>query len=195
VSEIETLRDYAQRVIDAHKDADSLFSSRRADARNDFVRACSASKVVEIIDELTSASARIEVLERERDEARAMVGAELPGLENEKRDAIRRWQKAHADCQEMIRLHDEVEKERDAMRRLGEIEKLARDCVHRGGAEYSELEMSQLATALLDLLPVVRTAIEWSESFGELSKRLPPHVHKLRRAVDEYERLALERKV
>lgn len=32
--------------------------------------------------------------------------------------------------------------------------------------------------------PVYEAAIEWSESFGELSKRLPPHVHKLRAAVD-----------
>lgn len=32
--------------------------------------------------------------------------------------------------------------------------------------------------------PVYEAAVEWSESFGELSKRLPPHVHKLRAAVD-----------
>jgi hypothetical protein len=31
---------------------------------------------------------------------------------------------------------------------------------------------------------VYEAAVEWSESFGELSKRLPPHVHNLRDAVD-----------
>jgi hypothetical protein len=34
---------------------------------------------------------------------------------------------------------------------------------------------------------VYDAAVEWSESFGELSKRLPPHVHKLREAVDAAE--------
>jgi uncharacterized protein YheU (UPF0270 family) len=42
---------------------------------------------------------------------------------------------------------------------LEKMEKLARDCQHRGGADYSELEMSELATALLAVLPVVRAAM------------------------------------
>lgn len=52
--------------------------------------------------------------------------------------------------------------------------------------------VGKLARALLAVLPVVKAAVAWSESFGELSKRLPPHVHDLRRAVDEYERAITE---
>lgn len=37
---------------------------------------------------------------------------------------------------------------------------------------------------------VVQAACAWSASFGELSKRLPPHVHALRDAVDAYEDLS-----
>jgi hypothetical protein len=45
----------------------------------------------------------------------------------------------------------------------------------------------QLATVAKErdaMRPVFDAAVEWSESFGELSKRLPPHVHKLRAAID-----------
>lgn len=56
-------------------------------------------------------------------------------------------------------------------------------------------EMTSAAEAICELerlRPVYEAAVEWSESFGELSKRLPPHVHKLRDAVDAAE--AKERK-
>ena len=52
---------------------------------------------------------------------------------------------------------------------LDEIERLARDCIHRGGADYSELEMSQLAAALLAVLPVVRA--------GEACRDSPDNLH------------------
>lgn len=57
---------------------------------------------------------------------------------------------------------------------LEEVEKLARDCIHRGGAEYSELEMSQLARALLAVLPVVKAAEAWADSMplGQQGERL-----------------------
>lgn len=81
---------------------------------------------------------------------------------------------------------------------LAEIEKMAREVVHVSNVERRLAEMDDvllpstdrenLARFILRALPVIRAAVAWSESFGELSKRLPPHVHELRRAVDEYER-------
>ena len=62
------------------------------------------------------------------------------------------------------------------------------------GADASSDGPFALARALLALhtrveamAAVVAAAVEWSASFGELSKRLPPHVHALRNAVDAYE--------
>jgi len=53
------------------------------------------------------------------------------------------------------------------------------------GAEICLLcERDQFRAEVKRMRPVYEAAIEWSESFGELSKRLPPHVHKLRNAVD-----------
>lgn len=45
-------------------------------------------------------------------------------------------------------------------------------------------DRDSLRAQLERVMPVYEAAVEWSESFGELSKRLPPHVHKLRDAVD-----------
>lgn len=47
---------------------------------------------------------------------------------------------------------------------IDEMEQLARDCMHRGGAEYSEIEMNALARSLLSVLPVVRAAGEWRDT-------------------------------
>ena len=47
-----------------------------------------------------------------------------------------------------------------------------------------ESERDSALARLAAVERVYRAAVEWSESFGELSKRLPPHVHKLRNAVD-----------
>lgn len=66
---------------------------------------------------------------------------------------------------------------------LDQMERLARECI----ATSLVAETIALARFVLDVMPVVRAAVAWSESFGELSKRLPPHVHELRRAVDEFE--------
>lgn len=54
-------------------------------------------------------------------------------------------------------------------------------------AEHAKQQLSTLEQECGRMRPVVQAALAWSESFGELSKRLPPHVHELRRAVDEYD--------
>ena len=98
---------------------------------------------------------------------------------------------------------DKMEADRDRL--AAECERLTKErdgllTATRGcpscGFEYShespgldllavEREDRRKAEAAADRMRgVYEAAVEWSESFGELSKRLPPHVHKLRAAVD-----------
>jgi hypothetical protein len=54
-------------------------------------------------------------------------------------------------------------------------------CEHRDSLQR---DLAAAREEVTRMRTVYEAAIEWSESFGELSKRLPPHVHKLRAAVD-----------
>lgn len=71
--------------------------------------------------------------------------------------------------------------------RVGDVHRLA-DAAFIAYAREAVPELlaenERLRARLALVEPVVAAAVEWSESFGELSKRLPPHVHKLRDAVD-----------
>lgn len=80
-----------------------------------------------------------------------------------------------------------AEADRDQLRsRVAELEREASRLSFYETTSAAEVirERDSLAARCQAMGAVYEAAVEWSESFGELSKRLPPHVHRLREAVD-----------
>ena len=122
-----------------------------------------------LVDERDHLRARVAELEQDiriacefTDECRETWSAQLALAESQRDGVVAELQKTKAD-------RDDADD--SAWRRLIEIDRLTN-------------ERDSALARLAAVERVYRAAVEWSESFGELSKRLPPHVHKLRNAVD-----------
>ena len=53
---------------------------------------------------------------------------------------------------------------------LDELEKFAQECVGRGGVDYSELEMNDLAQIILAIMPMLKAVPKWRSHIAFLAR-------------------------
>jgi hypothetical protein len=114
-----------------------------------------------------------ETIEDERDALRARVAELEQERDNWHASFIAEYESASVELiRDSLAL---AESQRDAALASAALE--AQHHNHLRAERDSALERLRVVE------PVYEAAVAWSESFGELSKRLPPHVHRLRNAI------------